>query len=109
MSLLGIEEYRPSLDKLVVALCLDFDERDRVLSAEELSRRVRMEYKYLNCRMLEAAEEIAGSSAALGYIREIGKGVGYYHSRIENLSESTYKKEKSLIKIGIARKLHLID
>lgn len=109
MSLLGIREYRPSLDKLVVALCLDFDERERVLESEEMSRRVRMEYKYLNCRILEAACEVAGGASAEQYIKDIGKGVGYYHSGIENLSENTYKREKSLIKLGIARKLHLLD
>ena len=98
-----------SLDKLVVALCADYARRKRAVRDKLVGRRVRMEYSYINARMLEGAGEIAGGLLAEAFIDEIGNAVGYAHSKIDCLGENAYKTYKKDIKENIARRLHLID
>lgn len=100
--------YRESLDYLVVAFCRDYRARWSAIFANECSRRTRMEYEYINHRLYNAAAEIVGREAEI-YIEEIGSYVGYAHSRIDGVSEVTYKTRKKEVKLNIAKKLHLID
>lgn len=101
-------EYSPTLDALIIALCKDYARRELVLSAKSCGRRTLMEYKYINYKLREAAEEVAGADAA-AYINEIGEKIGYAYSKAGAISESTYKSRKKEVKLNIARKLHLID
>ena len=103
------EGYAPTLDKLVKALCDDYLRRDKIITEGLASRRTEMEYRYLNFRIDEAAESIVGSRYSLDYIREIGASVGYANSSIPAGSEGTYKRNKQLVKLTIAKELHLID
>ena len=100
--------YEPSLDKLVFALCLDFDRRERAIADGSVSHRTEMEYRYINYRMLSAAEEICGDSARI-YIDEVASRTGYAGSEIANAAEVTYKLRKLAMKQNIARSLHLLD
>ncbi len=68
-----------------------------------------MEYSYINTKMKEAADEVVSDGTAEIYIEEIGTRCGYAYSRVDHISESTYKIRKKEIKEGIARKLHLKD
>lgn len=100
--------YEPSLDKLVYALCLDYDRRERAIAEGSVSHRTEMEYRYINYRMLSAAEEICGDSARI-YIDEVASRTGYASSEISNAAEVTYKLRKLAMKQNIARSLHLLD
>jgi hypothetical protein len=107
--LIKTDGYAASLDKLVKALCDDYLRRDKIITDGLASRRTEMEYRYINYRMEEAASSIVGSRYFLDYIREIGASVGYAKSNVPACSESTYKKNKQLVKLTIARGLHLLD
>jgi hypothetical protein len=102
------DSYTESLDGIVVALCRDFQRREDAVKGKLCSRRTAMEYEYINSRLVEAARELVGDSAAI-YIYEIGERVGYAYSNIDYTSESTYKNVKKEIKRNIAKKLHMID
>ena len=100
--------YRDTLDALVVAFCRDYFERKRVIDENKCLRRTRMEYEYINGRILDAAYEIVGGDGEI-YIREIGEKTGYAYSKVAGVSEPTYKHRKKEVKLNIAKKLHLID
>lgn len=100
-----LKGYNDTLNDLVVALCRDFERRERRTD----NRRVAMEHKYINTKMLEAAGEVVGGRYAEIIIREIGERIGYAASQMEDLSESTYKRKKTEVKRAIARKLYLSE
>lgn len=104
----GAIGYRTTLDMLVVAFCKDYFERKAVILSDNVSRRTRMEYEYINSRISNAAMEVVGDDFEI-YIREIGEAVGYANSKIEGISENTYKHRKRSVKLNIAKKLHLMD
>jgi hypothetical protein len=59
-------------------------------------------------RIFEAAAEVSGTALGSIFIDEIGRSVGYASTEAVILSESTYKDYKRRIRIGIAKRLHLI-
>ena len=97
-----------SLEGLIVALCADFGRRQKEIKEKALPKRVLLEYKFLNLRILEGAIEAVGTRNALLFIDEIGTRRGYAKSEIDDLSEAAYKKRKAEAKISIAKKLCLI-
>lgn len=97
----------PSLDALVVALCADYKRREDELLKEDLPLRVKAELCYLNYIIREAAAEIADERYVFDFINDIGKRIGYAHSEIFGMSETTYKTQKIYIKMRIAKRLHL--
>lgn len=98
-----------TLDKLVVALCADFPRRKREIESGMASRRAEMEYRYLNFKMISAADEVVGIGRGEQMIEEIAKRIGYYSADFEDLSEKRYKLMKAEVKRNIARKLRLCD
>ena len=98
-----------SLNLLIKALAYDYDRRDGLLKSGEVSRRVRMEFIYLNSRILEAAESIVGEPFAMKYIKEIGSSIGYAKIEIDCIGEVGYKRNKSEIVTMIGRKLYLTE
>ena len=100
--------YTETLDAVVVALCRDQKRRERAIEGDSCSKRVAMEYKYINNLVREGAAEIVGEHYADVYIGEIGSRIGWVYSKIP-LSESAYKLEKAEVKLNIARKLHLLS
>ena len=94
---------------IIVALARDYERRKRALIGKTVSRRVQMEYSYINSRMLSAAAEVVGIAIAETFIYEIGNLIGYASSEIDYMSESTYKVMKHRITRGIAKKLNFID
>ena len=100
----GIES---SLDRLVVALCGDYERRERLLREGGLPLRMLSELRYLNMKILDGAEEAAYADGEI-FISEIGERIGYVNSRLDFMSEPTYKRRKAEVKRSIARKLYLI-
>lgn len=106
------ETRRDLLDRLIVAICADYERRKAAIEEGSVSRRVKMEYQYMNSRVLDGAGEISGSALAETFIDEIGNGTGYAASKVcgmKDMCESTYKIYKSEIKGNIAKKLSLKD
>ena len=100
---------RDGLDKLIVALCRDYRRRSQAIASGSVSRRVRMEYAYLNARILEGAGEIVGSAMAEEFVNDIGDSIGYAYTALTCLGEATYKRYKQEVKENIARRLYLCD
>ena len=100
--------FSETLDFLIIALCRDFETRERSIKEKSCNRRTLMEYEYINRRIMDAAREIVGESYGI-YIKEIGERIGYAYSRIDHLSETDYKIKKREVKLNIARKMHLLD
>lgn len=98
---------KDTLDSLIVALCADYPRRADRIREGSLPHATEMEYKYLNYKIYDAAAEVVGERLAEIYVLEIGERTGYAASRIDSVSESTYKIAKNRIKGGIKRKLHL--
>ena len=101
--------YTETLDMLVVALCRDFERRENAIAKRSCKTRTEMEYRYINYRILEAAEEIVGERYARIFIDEIGCRIGYAYSTVDCMSEFLYKERKKDMKLNIARRLHLLD
>lgn len=100
--------FSDTLDFLIIALCRDYETRERAIEEKSCKRRTLMEYEYINRRLSDAAREIVGKDFRT-YIHEIGERIGYAYSRVDGLSETDYKIKKKEVKLNIARKLHLLD
>ena len=98
-----------SVDRLASALCADYFRREQAIREGDAPLRVRMEYEYLNRRILTAARELCEREEdAIGYIEEIGERRGYAKSRF-TVSEKTYKVKKREVKLNILRRLYLLE
>ena len=99
-----------SLDLVVIALCLDYWRRDKIIRERSAERRTDTEFRYLNFYIYDAAAEIVGEGLAEIFIKEIGEKIGYANSAaFDHMSEATYKIRKKRVKDRIAEKLHLTD
>lgn len=98
-----------TLDLLIVALCRDFERRRCAIEGALFGKRTLMEYRYINCKMLDAAAEIVGEHQARRFISEIGNRVGYAKCSDSYMSEAAYKRYKAEVKRNIALKLHLTE
>ena len=96
-----------TLSGLVVALCLDYRRRQRLIESGELSFRTASELRYLNIKLIAAANEIVGEELSELFIREIGERKGYATSAITDMSEYNYKMKKRQVVDNIIKKLHL--
>ena len=105
----GRKNIGDTVDMMVVALCADYERRRSAIAERSVTHRTEMEYRYLNFKLLSAAEEIVGESRAELMIREIGERIGYAYSELYEMSEVSYKKKKQEVKSNIAKRLHLID
>lgn len=97
------------ISDIVVALAAHFEARERAIAERSVTPRVRMEYVYINSKLLDAAAEVVGTRYARSFIMDIGREVGYVHTEIDAFSETYYKKSKQAIKKKIAERLHLAD
>ena len=95
------------VDDIITALCADYERRKCAIRENSVPKRVRMEYLYINTRILTAAAETIGQAYAEKLIYEIGKKVGYANSELDHLSELSYKAVKQRAKRKIARGLYL--
>ena len=95
-------------EEVVAALCKDYPRRLEAIRNESESRRVLMEYRYYNGRILEGVGEIVGAALSEIFIYDIGNRRGYTSSEVPVMSESTYKRYKAAAVMNIARKLHYV-
>ena len=97
------------VDRIVTALCLDYERRAEAIRQRSVGRKTEMQYRYFNYQLHRAACEVAGEDDALLYIEDIGSHTGYANTELTSVSETTYKRMKSEVKRNIARALCLID
>lgn len=98
----------PELERIVIALCADYQRRAEIIGSKNAPYNVIMEYRFLNYRIMNAAMEVAGSRDALFFINDIGTDIGYAASDLFVLSEKVYKERKREVKINIAKRLSLL-
>ena len=98
---------KDTLDFLVRALCADYARREKIISEGLADRRVDNELRYYNFKIRDAAAAVVGERMCDDFIRDIGGSVGFAHTAIDVLSESTYKKYKLMTKKNIAKALYL--
>ncbi len=96
------------IDAVAVSLCADYFRRKRCIDEMCVDKRVRMEYSYINAKLIDAAASIVGFPMAEIFIKEIGEAVGYANSKVDNMSESTYKIKKKEIKAKILNNIYYI-
>ena len=99
----------PTVEELVIAMCKDYKRRAEALECAEVSTRTKVEFRYLNYKIADAAGELVDKRYVPVFIEEIGSRTGYASTRVDGMSENMYKSKKSSIKINIARKLHFCD
>ena len=97
-----------SLERMIEGLCFDYERRKREIAEDKLPKRVLIEYKFLNGKIMEAAIEIVGHIDSEVMIYDIGMRRGYAKSPINRFSEIHYKMLKAKIKLNIAKKLLLL-
>lgn len=96
------------LDKILIALCADYQRREEIIRRKSAPYNVIMEYRFLNYRIMNATIEIAGSRDAISFIKDIGENVGYADSELWLLSETIYKERKREVKLNILKRLSLM-
>ena len=93
--------------ELIRALCADYGRRERLIREGGGTPREKCELRYYNYKIYEAVAEIGGDERAETFISEICSRLGYAHSSLEDMSESTYKRYKALMCENIAHRLFL--
>lgn len=100
---------RSTVDGVVIALCADYGRRKRAIEQRNVCRRTDTELRYLNARIFDAVAEVVGTPLAEHFINDIGGRIGYANTRLDCMSEVTYKNLKKQARELIAVRLHLID
>lgn len=93
---------------MVVALCGDYDRREKEIKKNSIDKTTLQYYQYLN-DVIDASLEEECEEAIRRSIREdIGNGVGHRRTQLYYMAAGTYKKRKRNCKYRIAKKLRLV-
>ena len=96
------------VDRLVVAVCGDYERRERLLHRRELPPEVRACLEEMNRRIDAAIAEVCEPGICLQIRRDIGERRGARRTPLYCLGEATYKRRKHEAKLSIARALRLM-
>ena len=96
------------VDRLVVAVCGDYERRVRMLRRTTLPPEVRDALAGLNATIDAAIAEVCEVGIRLQIRRDIGERRGARRTPLYCLGEATYKRRKHEAKLSIARALHLM-
>lgn len=96
------------VDRLVVAVCGDYERRVRMLRRTTLPPEVRDALVGLNATIDAAIAEVCEVGIRLQIRRDIGERRGARRTPLYCLGEATYKRRKHEAKLSIARALHLM-
>ncbi len=96
------------VNRMVVALCGDYDRRKKEIEKNEIDKDTLQYYRYLN-DVIDASLTEECEPAIINNIREdIGNGVGHRRTQLYYMAAGTYKKRKRNCKYRIAKKLRLL-
>ena len=101
-------ELPQAVNRILSALCSDYDRRHEVLCKMEARREVLQQYVEWNTAIDCALEEECEESIREEMRRDIGAGRGLAHSRIACLDERGYARRKLNVKLAIAKKIRLL-
>ncbi len=102
------EQLPLGVNRVVVALCGDYDRRERAIRRREATPEVLSSYTALNRAIDDALAEVCEEGIRVQMRADIGAGRGARRSPLYFLSEGTYKKRKRAAKYRIARILNLL-
>lgn len=98
----------PEVGRVVIALCGDYDRRERILRHGEAAPEVLSTYEALNRGIDRAIAEVCEESIRTQLRRDIGERRGARRSPIFTISEGTYKRRKRDTALRIAKELNLV-
>ncbi len=98
----------PEVGRVVIALCGDYDRRERVLRRKEAPPEVLSTYESLNRGIDRALAEVCEESIRTQLRQDIAERRGARRTPILSISEGTYKRRKRESALRIARELNLL-
>lgn len=98
----------PEVRQVVVALCADYDRRERALRCHSATPDVLSLYETLNRGIDRAIAEICEARICTDMRRDIGAKRGARRTPLYFMSEGTYKRRKRDTQHRIAETLHLL-
>lgn len=97
-----------SVNRVVVALCGDYDRRKKEIEKNKIDSSTIEYYKYLNAAIDEAIDEECEEGIRGTMRSDIGNGVGHRRTQLYYMAVGTYKSRKRNSKYRIAKKLNLL-
>ena len=97
-----------SVNRVVVALCGDYDRRKREIEKNRIDKETLSHYKELNDLIDEAINEECETGIRSTMRSDIGNGVGHRRTQLYYMAAGTYKTRKRNSKYRIAKKLNLL-
>ncbi len=96
------------VNRLVIALCGDYDRRQHILERKCASPDTLAHFYQLNSAIDNAVAEVCEEAICRQMREDIGAGRGARRSPLYFLSEGAYKQRKRAAKYRIARSLNLL-
>ena len=96
------------VNRMVVALCGDYDRREREIRKNSMDKTTLQYYQYLNDVIDTSLEEECEEAIRKNIREDIGNGVGHRRTQLYYMAAGTYKKRKRNCKYRIAKKLRLV-
>jgi hypothetical protein len=98
----------PEVRQVVVALCADYERRERILRRQSATPDVLSLYETLNRGIDRAVAELCEARIRTEMRRDIGAKRGARRTPLYFMSEGTYKRRKRDTQHRIAEALHLL-
>ena len=96
------------VDRLIVAICGDYDRRTRILRRSTAEEAMRAAFATLNHTIDDAIATVCEPGICRQIRLDIGARRGARRTPLYCLGEATYKRRKHEAKLAIARALHLL-
>ena len=97
-----------SVNRVVVALCGDYDRRKREIEKNKIDTETLAYYRRLNAAIDEALYEECEEGIRNTMRSDIGNGVGHRRTQLYYMAAGTYKSRKRNSKYRIAKRLNLV-
>ena len=97
-----------SVNRIVVALCGDYDRRKREIEKNKIDTETLAYYRRLNEAIDEALYEECEEGIRNTMRSDIGNGVGHRRTQLYYMAAGTYKSRKRNSKYRIAKRLNLV-
>lgn len=97
-----------SVNRIVVALCGDYDRRKREIEKNKIDTETLAYYRRLNAAIDEALYEECEEGIRNTMRSDIGNGVGHRRTQLYYMAAGTYKTRKRNSKYRIAKRLNLV-
>lgn len=104
----GTATLPPEIGRVVIALCGDYDRRERALHRGDGAPEILLNYRALNRAIDHAIAKVCEEPIRHQVLRDIAERRGARRTPINTLSEGTYKRRKRESTYQIARELRLL-